>query len=72
MSKNHSSIKVIVNENTPVEKALRKFKRLCEAYGIIREYKNREQYTKPSVKSKEKREQAAKRRKKTSPRRQKI
>ena len=61
---NHDTIKVIVDDQYGVEKALKKFKRLCESYGVIREYKKRQAYTKPSVSQKEKREIAEKRRRK--------
>ena len=37
-----------------VERALRKFKRMCESFGIVKEYRNRKEYRKPSLKRKEK------------------
>jgi small subunit ribosomal protein S21 len=58
------TIKVVIDEQHGVEKALKKFKRLCESYGVIREYKKRQAYTKPSVCLKEKLEIAEKRRRK--------
>jgi small subunit ribosomal protein S21 len=60
----HDTIKVVIDEQYGVEKALKKFKRLCESYGVVREYKRRQAYTKPSVSSKEKKEIAEKRRRK--------
>lgn len=48
-----------------VERTLKKFKRLCEAYGVIREYRKRQEYKKPSIRIKEKTAAAEKRRKKT-------
>ena len=58
----NSTIKVKVDERFNVEKSLRKFKRMCESYGIVKEYKKRQDYKKPSVRLKEKNEAAAKRR----------
>ncbi len=48
-----------------VERTLRKFKRMCDSYGIVKNYRARESYAKPSEKAKEKRESAEKRRRKT-------
>lgn len=59
------NIKLKVDERFGVEKTIRKFKRLCDNYGIVREYRNRSEYKKPSVKNKEKTEAAEKRRRKT-------
>jgi small subunit ribosomal protein S21 len=44
------------------EKVLRKFKRLCDGHGILKEYKARKEYKKPSEKKKEKEKMAGKRR----------
>ena len=60
------TILVKIDERFGVEKSLRKFKRLCESYGVVKEYKKRQDYKKPSVKNKEKLEAAQKRRVKTS------
>lgn len=59
-----SAIEVKVDEKMGVDRSLRKFKRLCEAYGIIREYRKRQEYKKPSIRHKEKQQAAEKRRKK--------
>lgn len=59
-----SSIHVRIDEKFGVDRSLRKFKRLCESYGIIREYRKRQEYKKPSVRMKEKLAAAEKRRKK--------
>jgi len=59
-------IRIDITDGFAVERALKKFKRLCDAYGIVKEYRAREAYQKPSVKQKEKLEAAEKRRKKTS------
>ena len=60
------NIRIDITDGFAVEKALKKFKRLCDAYGIVKEYRSRESYKKPSVKDKEKREDAEKRSKKTN------
>lgn len=60
-----STILISIDERFPAEKALKKFKRLCDAYGIVKEYRARSEYKKPSVKLKEKLENAEKRRHKT-------
>ncbi len=49
-----------------VERSLRKFKRMCESYGVVREYRKRQEYKKPSIRTKEKNEAAEKRRRKTT------
>jgi small subunit ribosomal protein S21 len=59
------NIQVSIRPDDNVERCLKKFKRLCEGYGIAREYRKRKEYKKPSVKAKEKRESAVKRRSKT-------
>jgi len=48
-----------------VERSLRKFKRMCDSYGIVKQYRSRQEYKKPSIKMKEKLEAAEKRRRKT-------
>lgn len=60
------NIRIDITEGFAVERALKKFKRLCDAYGIVKEYRAREFYQKPSVKRLEKMEAAEKRRKKAS------
>lgn len=59
------NIEVKIGDGIPVDKALKKFKRLCDQFGIIKEYRKREAHQKRSVKMKEKREAAEKRRKKS-------
>jgi small subunit ribosomal protein S21 len=60
------NFKITVGEGFPLEKALRKFKRMCDSYGIVKNYRAREAYKKPSIQAKEKRENAEKRRRKTA------
>lgn len=59
---NTVSVKVVASEGMPIERTLKKFKRLCESYGVSREYKKRKHYSKPSILKKEKLENAQKRR----------
>lgn len=59
------NVRLEVTDGFGVDKALKKFKRLCDAFGIVKEYRARESYQKPSVKDREKRENAEKRRRKT-------
>lgn len=40
---------VKIDDGEPLEKALKRFKRLVEKEGIIREWKKREYYEKPST-----------------------
>jgi len=40
---------IIVDENELLEKAIKRFKRMVEKEGIIREFKKREYYEKPST-----------------------
>lgn len=63
--KSGENFKITISEGFPVEKALRKFKRMCDAYGVVKNYRAKEAYDKPSVRAKEKREAAEKRRRKT-------
>ncbi len=60
-----NNIKIVVDERMGVDRTLRKFKRLCDSYGIVKEYRKRSEYKKPSVRLKEKLEAADKRRRKT-------
>lgn len=63
--KTGENFKITISEGFPVEKALRKFKRMCDAYGVVKNYRARESYDKPSIRAKEKSEAAEKRRRKT-------
>lgn len=59
------NVRLEITDGFAVDKALKKFKRLCDAYGIVKEYRAREYYQKPSIKDREKRENAEKRRRKS-------
>jgi len=41
--------RINVDDNENLEKAIKRFKRMIEKEGIIREYKKREYYEKPST-----------------------
>lgn len=60
----HSNVVVEIDPKG-AEKAIRKFKRMCEAFGITKEYRARKEYKKPSIRKKEKLKAAAKRNAKT-------
>jgi small subunit ribosomal protein S21 len=40
---------IVVDDYEPLEKAIKRFKRMVEKEGIIREFKKREYYEKPST-----------------------
>jgi small subunit ribosomal protein S21 len=40
---------ISVDDSEPLEKAIKRFKRMVEKEGIIREFKKREYYEKPST-----------------------
>ena len=57
---------IIVEDNEKKEKALKRFKRMVEKEGIIREWKRREYYEKPSaIRNREKKALERKLQKKT-------
>jgi small subunit ribosomal protein S21 len=40
---------IVVDDSEPLEKAIKRFKRMVEKEGIVREYKKREYFEKPST-----------------------
>lgn len=60
------NIHIKIDEKFGVEKSLRKFKRLCDSYGIVKMYRAKQEYKKPSIQAKEKSEAAEKRRRKAN------
>lgn len=56
---------VKVFDGEPIDRALKRFKRKTELYGIVREIRDRQHYNKPSVKKKLKTVAARKRKNKT-------
>lgn len=59
------AIQVSVDDRVGLERSLKKFKRMCESFGVVKEYRKRQDYKKPSVRLKEKHAAAQKRRMKT-------
>ena len=55
---------VVVGKDESLDSALKRFKRKCQKDGIIGDLRKHEEYKKPSVKRKEKREAARKRNRK--------
>lgn len=49
---------VIVEENEPIDRVLKRFKKECQKHGIPAELRRREHYEKPSIRKKRKREAA--------------
>lgn len=49
---------VTVDDNEPIDRALKRFKKECQKAGILAEVRRREFYEKPSVKKKRKEEAA--------------
>mgnify|MGYP000361931598 CR=1 FL=1 len=58
--------KVILKEGESLERALKRFKKKVEAAGIIKDVRRREHYLKPSIRKKEKRIAAEKRRRRSA------
>ena len=58
--------KVVVKEGESLERALKRFKKKVEAAGIIKDVRRREHYLKPSIRKKEKRVAAEKRRRRSA------
>ena len=49
---------IVVDENEPIERVLKRFKKECQKSGIPSEVRRREHYEKPSVRRKRKMEAA--------------
>jgi small subunit ribosomal protein S21 len=47
-------VEIIINADEPVDRALKRFKRLCERAGILAEVRDRRHYLKPSEERKRK------------------
>ncbi len=52
---------IIIGENEPIDRAIRRFKKKYERSGVLKEFKKRTFYTKPSVKKRMKRAKAIRR-----------
>lgn len=55
--------KVVVRENESIESALRRFKRKVDNEGIIKEYKEKQFFMKPSLKKRLKRKECERKQK---------
>jgi small subunit ribosomal protein S21 len=53
-TKEEKMAEVIIERKEDFEKALKKFKRQCQREGILKEYRERQYYTKPSQKRRRK------------------
>ncbi len=56
---------IVVSENEPIDRALKRFKKKYERSGVLKEYKKRTYFTKPSVKKRMKRVKAIRRAQRT-------
>ncbi|MEO0004406.1 MAG: 30S ribosomal protein S21 [candidate division WOR-3 bacterium] len=54
-------VSITVREGEPYESFIRRFRRACEQAGILREFKRREYYEKPSERRKRKMAEARRR-----------
>ena len=52
---------IVVNENEPIDRALKRFKKKYERSGVLKEVKRRSYYTKPSVEKRMKKIKAVRR-----------
>lgn len=52
---------IIIGENEPIDRAIRRFKKKYERSGVLKEFKKRTFFTKPSVKRRMKRVKAIRR-----------
>ena len=59
-------IGIIVQENEPIDRAIKRFKKKYERSGILKEFKKRTYFTKPSIKKRMKKMKAIRRSKRTT------
>lgn len=52
---------IVLNENEPIDRALKRFKKKYERSGVLKEFKKRTFFTKPSVKRRMKKVKAIRR-----------
>ena len=52
---------ILVSENEPIDRAIKRFKKKYERSGILKEFKKRAYFTKPSVKKRMKKVKAIRR-----------
>jgi small subunit ribosomal protein S21 len=56
---------IVLNENEPIDRALKRFKKKYERSGVLKEFKKRTFFTKPSVKKRMKKVKAVRRAQRT-------
>jgi len=56
---------IVVAENEPIDRAIKRFKKKYERSGILKEFKKRAYFTKPSVKKRMKKVKAVRRAQRT-------
>lgn len=59
------NVRILVGKDEPIERAIRKFKKLCEKQGIRKECRDRRYYEKPSEARRKKERKAERNRRKT-------
>lgn len=52
---------IVVSEGEPIDRAIKRFKKKYERSGVLKEFKKRAYYTKPSVKKRMKKVKAVRR-----------
>jgi small subunit ribosomal protein S21 len=52
---------IVVSENEPIDRAIKRFKKKYERSGVLKEFKKRAYFTKPSVKKRMKKVKAIRR-----------
>ena len=57
---------IIVQEGEPIDRAIKRFKKKYERSGVLKEFKKRTYFTKPSVKKRMKKMKAVRRAKRTT------
>ena len=56
---------IVVSENEPIDRAIKRFKKKYERSGVLKEFKKRAYFSKPSVKKRMKRVKAVRRAQRT-------
>ena len=56
---------IVVSENEPIDRAIKRFKKKYERSGVLKEFKKRAYFTEPSVKKRMKRIKAVRRAQRT-------
>lgn len=63
------AVKINVREGEPIDKALRRFRKKLSDEGVLKDYKKKQHYEKPSDKRRRKEKEAERRQKKKQKRR---